>query len=123
MTIEIKKVSNWVCAISGSKKTERIWIGGRTETVIDRSPLEDWIRKREPDFQPKWQHRSTQTYTILARSCGVSGISCLSKSLFYLDRGIIEELGEVRIAALVKVMREGTREDQEKLVQAIFRES
>ena len=116
--IPYKEVKNWVCPISGSTKKEIRWFGyfGREERTV--SGLELWLQRRELTFQPQWQFTSTQTYYVLACACGTGGTPEIYQLRPILD-GVVETLSDERIAGLVAVLRQGSRDEQRQMIQSI----
>ena len=116
--IPCKRVANSVCPISGSTRREITWFGQFGHVEYTHSALERWLTRREPSFHPRWQPTSTQTYHVLGRSCAVSGTPAIHSLRPILDK-VVEKLGDGRIAGLVAVLRQGSREEQRKAVEEL----
>jgi len=114
--IPYKKVANSVCPISGSTRTETKWFGYFNQEKRTATALETWLKKREPGFEPRWRHRSTQVYYVLGRSCGTSGSPVICALEPILDR-VVQNSSEAELTSLVAVLRSGTREEQWKMIQ------
>jgi len=82
------------------------------------SALEQWLKRREPSFEPQWQHTSTQTYYVLGRACGTSGIPEVYQLRPILD-GVVGKFSDERIADLVTILRQGSRDEQRQAIQRI----
>ena len=82
------------------------------------SALEKWLKKREPDFAPSWQFRSRQTYSVMFHSCGVGDPPAIDQLSPVLDR-VVDKLSDEQIAALVTVLRHGSREEQSQMIDKI----
>jgi hypothetical protein len=80
--------------------------------------LEHWLKRREPSFEPHWRHISTQTYYILGRACGTAGAPEIYQLRGILD-GVVEKFSDERIAGLVAVLRQGSRDEQRQAIQKI----
>src|SRR5262245_33325518 len=109
--IPYKKVHNWVCPVSGSTKRQITWFGHFSRDERTVSALEQWLERREPSFEPSWQHTSTQTYYVLGRACGTGGTPEIYHLRPILD-GVVSKFSDERIAALVTVLRQGSRDEQ-----------
>jgi hypothetical protein len=120
--IPYKEVRNSVCAICGSTRKETVWFGQFKQEEGSVSALETWLRRREPGFEPTWQHRSTQTYFVLGRSCGTAGSPEICQLQAILDL-VVEKFNDNRIAALVEVLRHGSREEQRRIIREISDEA
>jgi hypothetical protein len=116
--IPYKRVDNWVCSISGSTRSEITWFGRFSHEERTTSALEQWLKRREPSFEPQWWSTSTQTYYILARACATGGTPEIYQLRPVLD-GIVGKLSDERIAGLVAVLRQGSREEQRQMIQSI----
>lgn len=116
--IPYKKVDNWVCPVSGSTKRQVTWFGYFSYDEHTTSALEQWLERREPCFEPHWRQTSTTTYYILAR-----GYSCGETPEIYQLRpildGVISKFSDERIAGLVIVLRQGSRDEQRQEIQRI----
>jgi hypothetical protein len=116
--VPYKRVKNSVCSISGSTRREVTWFGRFRHEERTVSALEQWLKRREPSFQPQWRYISTQTYSILSRSCGVSDTPEVYQLRPILD-DVVERFSEERIAGLVEVLRHGSRDEQTEVIQGI----
>ena len=116
--IPYKRVANSVCPVSGSTRQEITWFGRFSHEERSVSALEQWLKRKEPSFQPQWRHTSTQTYYILGRACGTAGTPEIYQLRPILD-GVVEEFSDERIAGLVAVLRQGSRDEQRQAIQKI----
>ena len=116
--IPCKRVVNLVCPVSGSSRQEITWFGGFSREERTVSALEQWLKRREPSFQPQWRHMSTQTYYILGRACGTSGAPEIYALRSILDK-VVAKFSDDRIAGLVAVLRQGSRDEQRQAIQRI----
>jgi hypothetical protein len=116
--IPYKRVRNWVCPISGASRHDITWFRyfRHQERIV--SGLEQWLKDREPSFEPQWQPISTQTYYVLGRACGTSGTPPIYQ-LRPILHDMVEKLSDERIAALVTVLRRGSRDGQRRMIQSI----
>jgi hypothetical protein len=116
--IPYKKVEIWVCPVSGSTKRQVTWFGYFSHGERTTSALEQWLKRREASFEPQWQHTSTTTYYVLAR-----GYACGPATEVYQLRpmldGMVGTFSDQRIADLVTVLRQGSRDEQRQAVQKI----
>ena len=116
--IEYKEVSNWACPVSGSTRREIKWLGCFSHEERTTSALEKWLAQKEPGFQPKWEHLSTQNYFVVGWSCATSGTPEIYHLLPLLD-SVVEKLGDERIGELVAVLRRGSRDEQRLAIAKI----
>lgn len=116
--IPYKRVANSVCPVSGSTRQEITWFGRFSREERTVSALEQWLRRREPSFQPQWLHTSTQTDYILGRACGTAGAPEIYRLRPILD-DVVGKFSEERIAGLVAVLRQGSRDEQRQAIQRI----
>lgn len=116
--IPYKRVANSVCPVSGSTRQEITWFGRFSHEERTVSALEQWLKRREPSFQPQWRHISTQTYYVLGRACGVAGTPEIYQLRPILD-GVVEKFSDERIAGLVATLRQGSRDEQRQAIQRI----
>ena len=79
---------------------------------------EQWLKRKESSFQPKWQHTSTQTYYVFGRACGIAGTPEIYQLRPILD-GVVEKFSDERIASLVAILREGSRDEQKQAIRKI----
>jgi len=116
--IPYKKADIWVCSISGSTKRQVTWFGYYSYDERTTSALEQWLKRREPSFEPQWQHTSTTTYYVLAR-----GYACGRAPEVYQLRpildGLVTKFSDERIADLITVLRQGSRDEQRQAIQRI----
>jgi len=116
--IPYKKVDNWVCPVSGSTKRQVTWFGYFSHDERTTSALEQWLERSEPSFEPQWRHISTTTYYVLAR-----GYACGETPEVYQLRpildGVVAKFSDERIASLVTVLRQGSRDEQRSALQRI----
>lgn len=116
--IEYKQVDIWVCSVTGSTKTHVTWFRHFSHDKRTTSALEQWLKRKEPSFEPQWQHTSTDIYYIFA-----SSYACGDKPVVYrlapiLD-GVVSKFSDERITQLVAVLRHGSRDEQIEAVQRI----
>jgi len=116
--ISYKQVANSVCPISGSTRSEITWFGRFNHEERTVSALEQWLKRKEPAFQPQWRHISTQTYYVLGRACGTSGTPEIYQLRPILD-GVVEKFSDERIARLVAVLRHGSSDEQREAIRRI----
>jgi hypothetical protein len=116
--IPYKRVANSVCPVSGSTRQEITWFGRFSHEERTVSALEQWLKRREPSFQAQWRHTSTQTYYVLGRACGTAGQPEICRLKPILD-GVVEKFSDERIAGLIAVLRQGSRDEQRQAIQRI----
>ena len=119
--IPYKKVTYSVCPISGSMRTHVVWLGCFEGEERVMMPLEKWIKRREPDFEPEWRHLSTNVHFLLGRSFGCSRAPAVHR-LRPLQDLLIKNLTEEQLGGLIAVLRKGAEEDQKELVARISEE-
>ena len=116
--IPYKKVDIWVCPVSGSMKRQVTWFGYLSHDECITSALEQWLERKEPSFEPQWLHTSTTTYYVLGR-----GYACGDAPEIYQLRpildGVVSKFSDERIASLVTVLRQGSRDEQRQAIQRI----
>jgi hypothetical protein len=116
--IPYKQVRNWICPVSGSTRTEITWLGHFSHEERTATALEKWLRRKEPGFEPNWQHFSTQTYFVLGRSCATAGTPEIYQLSPILDR-VVGKLSDKQIAALVAVLRVGSHDEQQHMIEKV----
>ena len=116
--VPYKQVGNWICPLSGSTRTENTWFGYFSNEKRTATALEKWLKRKEPGFEPNWQHLSTQTYFLLGWSCAAAGTPEIHRLNPILDR-VVEQLSDEQIAALVAVLRGGSHDEQQHLITKI----
>jgi formate dehydrogenase maturation protein FdhE len=116
--ISYKEIRNSICPVCGSTRSEIIWFGHFKQEKRTITALESWLKRREPGFEPAWQHLSTQTYFILGRSCGTAGTPVIHQLRPILDE-VVDKSSDDKLAALVAVLRHGSRDEQRKMIQNI----
>ena len=113
-----KKVENWVCPVSGSTKRQSTWFGCFSHDERTTSALEKWLRRGEPSFEPQWWHTSTTTCYVLG-----TGYACGKTPEVYQLRpildGVVSMFSDERIAGLVTVLRQGSRDERRQAIQRI----
>ena len=116
--VPYKKVDVWVCPVSGSTKRQDTWFGYLRHDERTISALEQWLKPREPSFESQWRHISTTTYYLLAR-----GYACGETPEVYQLRpildGVVSRFSDERIAGLITVLRQGSRDEQRQAVRRI----
>lgn len=113
-----KRVDNAMCPVTGSMRREITWFGYFSHEERTVSALELWLRRREPSFQPQWQHISRQTYYVLSGACGTAGSPEIYLLRPMMD-GIVEKFSDERIADLVAILRHGSRDEQSQAIHKI----
>ena len=116
--IPYKTVVHSVCPISGSMRTQVVWFGSLKREQRLTMPLENWIKNREPDFEPQWRHLSTNRHFLLGRSFGCSTAPPILQ-LRSIQGLIIQNLTDEGITELIEVFRNGSSEQQKDLVARI----
>ena len=116
--IPCRKAKLWVCAISGSTRTDITWFGYFHSQQRSVSPLENWIKVREPDFAPQWQPVATYTHYVLGYGCGVGNRPEIYQLRSLLGE-VVEKTSEERIARLVAVLRHGSADEQRQMVESL----
>lgn len=84
--------------------------------------MEQWFKKQEPTFEPQWQHVSTRTDCVVGRAYGCGSTPEIYQLKPFLDL-VVEKLSGGKIAALVEVLRIGTGEEQQRMVDRIADEA
>jgi hypothetical protein len=85
---------------------------------VKQTALQNWISKREPQFEPKWLHLSTRSRSVLITTFGCSPAPTVYHLRPILSL-IVERLDERKIAKLVEVLRTGTKEEQREFSKVI----
>ena len=116
--IPYKKVDNWVCPISSSTKSRVTWFGYVSHDERTTSALEQWLDRREPSFEPQWQHTSTTTYYILGRGYACGRAPEIYQLRQILD-GVVSKFSDERIAGLVTILRQGSHDEQRQAIRGI----
>ena len=116
--ITYKTVDYYICPISGSTKTQVTWFGRFTRDERTTSALEQWLKRREPSFEPQWQRRSRNTFGVLSRGFACGNAPEIYQLTTILD-GVVKKFSDERIANLVAVLRQGTPEEQRQEIERI----
>ena len=110
-----------VCPISGSVSREIVTFGVFRERRIESTPLEAWIRAREPGFIPNYESWCIyRTYLFSVRRSCTKGPTVAS--LRSVQEPLLTQIAEERIADLVETLRQGDRVVQQQLVDALLDE-
>ncbi len=116
-----KKVQIRVCPVSGSTKTRVTWFGYFSHDERTTSALEQWLKRREPFFEPQWRHLSTTRYYVLGCARACSPAPEVYKLRPILD-WLVTRFSDERIAELVTVLRQGSRDEQRQRIESIWDE-
>lgn len=117
--IPYKERSNWICTVTGSTRTDVTWFGLFRHQERTVSYLEQWLNQREPQFQPNWQHLSTQTcYIGGGFSCGTAGTPDVYRLTYTLKEDGIRKMSDGRIAALIEVLRHGSADTRKQMIES-----
>jgi hypothetical protein len=116
--IPYKKVDSWVCRVCGSTKQQVTWFGYLSHDERTTSALEEWLERREPSFEPEWRHISTTTYYVLAEGHACGETPEVYRLRPILD-GVVSKFSDERLAGLVTVLRQGSRDEQRQAIQRI----
>jgi len=119
--IPYKKVTNSICLASGTIRTEITWFGCFKHEEQSATALDAWLKHREAGFEPTWEHMSTQTYSLLTRTCGTAGTPVIYSFRPMLN-DVVAKLSDDRIADLVAILRHGSRDEQIQLIESIEHE-
>jgi hypothetical protein len=122
-SILYKERSNWICTVSGSTRTDITWFGFFKHEERTSSALEDWLRRKEPGFQPSWRQISTQKYYLMGSSCATAGTPEVYSLTPVLQSEGFRKLSDERIASLVEVLRHGSAEQQRQMISNITDEA
>ena len=117
--IPYKTVRSGACPVSGSIKFQYTWLGFFSYERGSESALQRWLQRREPSFEPQWQFHATETYYLFGGhswSCGKPPPVTYFQPI--LDR-LVEKMSEEKIAALVAVLRSGSRDKQMHTLQSV----
>jgi|YelNatPaOPRAMG01_1025707.scaffolds.fasta_scaffold19451_3 hypothetical protein len=116
--IPCKRVDVWICPISGSIKTQVTWFGLVSRDERTASALEQWLKRKEPSFEPHWRHIATTIHYALGRShiCRPAPEICQLRPI--LDQ-VVSNFSDERLADLVTVLRQGSRDEQRTAIQRI----
>lgn len=116
-SIPYKERSNWVCTVTASTRTDVTWFGLFRHQERTVSYLEQWLRRREPGFEPCWQYISTQAYYIGGGfSCGTAGTPDVYSLTSTLKEDGIQKMSDDQIAALVEILRHGTADARKRKI-------
>lgn len=107
-----------VCPITGTVHIHTRSFGLFDTDHTDTTPLELWLREREPSFEPEFQRISTVSYAIIGRSHGCRTAPPIYSLITVMDR-LVDHLPDERISELVSVLRTGTHEEQRTFIQEI----
>jgi len=111
-----KEVRYWTCPVSGSTRTEIIWFGHFSDETRTVTALGNWLKHKEPGFEPSWQPLSTTTYFVLGRLYGDMAAPAIYELNPIIDC-VVESLTDDQIAGLVAVLRHGSREEQRRVIR------
>ena len=118
-SIPYKKRSNYVCSITASTLTDVTWFGLFTSHQRTVSFLENWLKQREPSFQPNWQFMSSQIYYFWGgHSCGCSGTPDAYELTYTLKLSGVEKMSDSQIADLVGTLRHGSAEARKQMIRS-----
>src|ERR1700722_2102033 len=120
--IQYKEVTIWVCPVSGSSRTEIVRFGLFHQEKRTVTALEKWLKRKEPNFAPSWQRLSTDTYYVMGRSYGCSEAPEIYKLTPILDE-VMEKLSDERTSKLVAVLRHGSHNEQQHMIEKITDEA
>jgi hypothetical protein len=115
----------WIDPVSGSHRTVTSYLGVPIRSRITPSALERWIIDHEGACTSKWHLLSRASFTIfggyLAVGCREAPPICLVA--YHADGGLltkfIKQASDAEIAEFLRMMRTGTRPEQEAAVKAI----
>lgn len=116
--IQYKKVTRWICPISGSTRNEITWFGYFHHEERTVSALEKWLKRKEPGFEPNWKNYSEQAYSLMYRSCALGELPEIYQLRPVLDE-FVEKSSDEQITALVTVLRNNSREEQSQMIDRI----
>jgi hypothetical protein len=119
--IAYKEVTYWICPITGSTRTKVTWFGLFSHEERTVSALEKWLKRKEPGFEPNWQHVSTKTYFVLARSYTCGSSPEIRQLTPILDQ-VVGNLSDARLAELIAVLRHGSQGEQRQMINKIYDE-
>jgi hypothetical protein len=118
-SIPYKKRSNYVCSVTASTRTDVTWFGLFTSHQRTVSFLENWLKQREPSFQPNWQFMSGQTYFVWGgRSCGYGGTPDAYELTYTLKLPGVQKMSDSQIAGLVETLRHGSAEARKQMIKS-----
>jgi hypothetical protein len=117
--IPYKQVDNWVCPLTGSTKIQVTWFGCFSHDERTTSALEQWLKRREPAFEPQWKHTSTTTHYVFARGHECGETPEIYQLVSILD-DVVGQFDDERIAGLVSVLRHGSRDEQRQAIKMIW---
>ena len=109
-----------ICPITGSTLTHRTFLGRAQPPERKVTALENWLRLREPEFEPQWQHLSRAEIRIAGGryACGrAPEIYGYRRSL----ENMLAHMMDEEIAEMVEILRHGSKEEQRSVLDRHFR--
>jgi hypothetical protein len=117
--IPYKKRSNYICSVTASTRADVTWFGLFTSHERTVSFLENWLKQREPSFQPNWQFMSGQTYYVWGgHSCGYGGTPDVYELTTTLKFNGTQKMSDSQIAALVETLRHDPAEARKQMIRS-----
>ena len=120
--VPYKKSAIWICPVTCSTRIDTAWFGLYETEERHVSSLEEWLRAREPDFQPEWKHLATNTYY----SFGARLYACSQAPEVYLLKPLmapmVDHADDKRLGDWVVVLRVGSRQEQKRFVRQMAHE-
>lgn len=117
-SIEVRHDMTWVDSIAGSTKRQTTWRYGTTsEPVIERSPIAMRLERIGEGWVPRWQALGVRGRTVYGSR---TSIGCSTAPPIYglwsLQRHFIGGSSDDEVREFVRIMQEGSEEEQRKAV-------
>ncbi|RME94888.1 MAG: hypothetical protein D6766_04730, partial [Verrucomicrobia bacterium] len=95
------------------------WFGlvHRTNRVV--TPLERWLREREPDFEPPWQLLSVTTTYLLGSRMHECSHAPPVWELRPVQDALVRTLDEAALRDLIHTLRHAPEDQQRQLIQRL----
>ena len=120
--IVLKTENVWMCSITGSKKSNIVWIAGiTTNQQKEASCLEIWMKKKNKEIKNNW-------IKIVGNKKSLLGISSHEHSrapaIYYFKDNLLQQFlnnsSDYEINNLIKVLSYASRKEQEELVDQLL---
>ena len=120
--IIIKRTDVWICSYTGSRKSSTTWLYlFTTNETYDKSPLEDWLEKKNKSIPHNWVNISNNEQRILSLTRGVTSSPPIHDFSYDLQKLYLIIATEKQVLFFLSTLKTEPEEKQVAIVNSIVK--